>query len=268
MRRECDRRDGRSPVRSSWTGCSCAPRRNSAPAGRLAALHRHLHLRGGTWLRKRGWPSARETPALDHAADACGCRWTMRPARALSPCWFAAVILLPRLTRKRALEPARHRPAERATSFHPNVIHPDIEPDSPGIPTRVPSRRPTIPASLRAAPAAIDDLQGVDQFGFPIGAAARFVPGERRQRRKYRPHMILLHQGSPNADLTPHSAAMCRARRRNPVRSARTCFVSSSALPCRRHDAPVRDAAIDVLPDLLVELRLLLHLLEHGHIRF
>ena len=32
-------------------------------------------------------------------------------------------------------------------------------------------------------------------------------------------------------------------------------------------DAPVRDAAIDVLPDLLVELRLLLHLLEHGHIR-
>ena len=32
-------------------------------------------------------------------------------------------------------------------------------------------------------------------------------------------------------------------------------------------DAPVRDAAIDVLPDLLVEFRLLLHLLEHGHVR-
>ena len=33
-------------------------------------------------------------------------------------------------------------------------------------------------------------------------------------------------------------------------------------------DAPVGDAAIDVLPDLLVELGLLLHLLEHGHVRF
>ena len=32
-------------------------------------------------------------------------------------------------------------------------------------------------------------------------------------------------------------------------------------------DAPVRDAAVDVLPDLLVEFRLLLHLLEHGHVR-
>ena len=31
-------------------------------------------------------------------------------------------------------------------------------------------------------------------------------------------------------------------------------------------DAPVRGAAVDVLPDLLVEFRLLLHLPEHAHV--
>src|SRR5207253_3077035 len=31
-------------------------------------------------------------------------------------------------------------------------------------------------------------------------------------------------------------------------------------------DAPVRDAAVDVLPDLLVEFRLLLHLPEYAHV--
>ena len=33
-------------------------------------------------------------------------------------------------------------------------------------------------------------------------------------------------------------------------------------------DAPVRDAAIDILPGLLLEFGLVLHLLEHGHVRF
>ena len=32
-------------------------------------------------------------------------------------------------------------------------------------------------------------------------------------------------------------------------------------------DAPVRNASIDVLPDLFVELRLAVHFLEHGHVR-
>src|ERR1700748_2254881 len=32
-------------------------------------------------------------------------------------------------------------------------------------------------------------------------------------------------------------------------------------------DAPVRNAAVDVLPDLFVEFRLVAHLLEHGHVR-
>src|SRR5882762_5727312 len=85
--------------------------------------------------------------------------------------------------------------AERRYPAIPVVIHPDIEPDFRhplGMSHRAGPRSPHL---LRRAPAAIDDLQGVDQFGFPIGAAAGFVPGERRQRWKYRPHMVLLHQG-------------------------------------------------------------------------
>jgi len=48
------------------------------------------------------------------------------------------------------------------------------------------------------------------------------------------------------------------------IRANSASFFRSASLPA--DDAPVRGAAIDVLPDLLGELRLLLHLLEHGHV--
>ena len=66
---------------------------------------------------------------------------------------------------------------------------------------------------------------------------------------------------------TPHSASSvprstpksCSIR----ANSASFFFSASRAVD----DAPVRDAAVDVLPDLLVELRLLLHLPEHATCR-
>jgi hypothetical protein len=42
-------------------------------------------------------------------------------------------------------------------------------------------------------PAALDDHQRVDELLLPIGAAARLGPGQRRQRRDHRPHMVLFH---------------------------------------------------------------------------
>src|SRR5260370_38894346 len=82
--------------------------------------------------------------------------------------------------------------AERRYPAIPVVIHPDIKPDFRhplGMSHRAGPRSPHL---LRRAPAAIDDLQRIDQFGFPIGAAARLVPRECRERRKYRPQMVLL----------------------------------------------------------------------------
>src|SRR6266404_3940111 len=98
---------------------------------------------------------------------------------------FAAVILaaidqIPRAGAERIVGLAERR--------HPAVaivIHPDIEPDFRhplGMPHRTGPRAPHL---FRATPAAIDDFQRVDQFGFPIGAAPRLVPGEGGERWKY-----------------------------------------------------------------------------------
>src|SRR5258708_28927854 len=85
--------------------------------------------------------------------------------------------------------------AERRDPAVAVIVHPDIEPDY-GHPLRVPNRAgPGAAQLLRRAPAAVDDFQGVDQFGFPIGTAARLVPRQRCERWKYRAHMVLLHQG-------------------------------------------------------------------------
>src|SRR5215213_11308012 len=64
------------------------------------------------------------------------------------------------------------------------VVHADIEPDFRH-PLRMAHRAgPGSPHFLRRAPAAIDDLQRIDQLGFPIAPAARLVPGECCERRK------------------------------------------------------------------------------------
>ena len=231
-----------------------------------SALHRHPHLRGGVRLREWLAVGARDAgagPRRVAAAAACG---TARRAHFITP-MFAAMIFAAIDQKARAGTQRIVGLAERRHPAVPVVIHADIEPDFRhplGMPHRAGPRSPHL---LRRAPAAIDDLQRVDQFGFPIGAAARFVPGERRQRGKYRPHMVLLHQRIAIGGFD------------TPQRQQRAALDAEILLDPRKQrlvllqrflagdDAPVRDAAIDVLPDLLVEFRLLLHLLEHGHVR-
>ena len=156
--------------------------------------------------------------------------------------------------------------AERRDAAVLVVVHADIEPDFRHPLGMAHRAGPGSAHFLRRAPAAVDDLQGVDQFGFPIGAAARLVPGERCERRKHRTHMVLLHQGIAIGGLDAPQ------RQQRAALDAKILFDPRKqrlVLPERflaRDDAPVRGAAIDVLPDLLVELRLLLHLPEHGHV--
>ena len=127
--------------------------------------------------------------------------------------------------------------------------------------------RPRAAHLLRRAPAAIDDLQGIDQFGFPIGLAPWRVPGERRERGKYRLHMVLLHLGIAVSGLhAPQREQRAALDAKFPFDPDKQRFVLPQRL-LAGDDAPVRDAAIDVLPDLLVKLRLLLHLPEHGDVR-
>src|SRR6267378_1185594 len=154
-----------------------------------SALHRHPHLRGGTWLRKRLAVGARDAGAGPCRIAAAAAGRCARRAHLMAP-MFAAVILAAVDQKARAGTQRVIGLAERRYSSILVVIHPDIEPDFRhplGMPHRAGPRSPHL---LGRAPAAIDDLEGVDQLGFPIGAAARFVPGKRRQRRKYRPHMI------------------------------------------------------------------------------
>ena len=174
---------------------------------------------------------------------------------------FAAIDQIARAGAQRIVGLAERRHAAVAV-----IVHADIEPDFRH-PLGVAHRAgPGAAHFLRRAPAAIDDLQRVDQFGFPIGAAARLVPGQRGERGKYRAHMVLLHQriaiGGLDAPQRQQRAALDAEilfdpREQRLVLSQR--FLAGD-------DAPVRDAAVDVLPDLLVEFRLLLHLLEHGHV--
>src|SRR5260370_15403171 len=77
--------------------------------------------------------------------------------------------------------------AERRYPAIPVVIHPDIKPDFRhplGMSHRAGPRSPHL---LRRAPAAIADLQRIDQFGFPIGATAPPAPPPLPQRTKNPP---------------------------------------------------------------------------------
>ena len=148
------------------------------------------------------------------------------------------------------------------------VIDADIEPDL-GHPLGVSHRsRPRSSHFLRRTPATLDYAQRIDKFALPIGAAARLVPGERGQRRKYRAHMVLLHQriaiGGFDAPQRQQRAALDAVVLFDP-RKQRLVF---SQRFLAGDDTPFRDAAIDVLPNLLVELRLISQLIEHGHVRF
>src|SRR5215217_151081 len=84
--------------------------------------------------------------------------------------------------------------AERRDAAVLFVVHADIEPDFRH-PLRMAHRAgPGAAHFLRRAPAAVDDAQRIDQLGFPIGTAARLVPGQCGERGEYRAHMVLLYQ--------------------------------------------------------------------------
>ena len=195
---------------------------------RRTAGDRHPHLRRCVRLRERLAVGARD-------AGAGPCR--IGPAAARSPAG-AADLIAPMLAAVilAAVEQIARAGAERVVGLAERrdaavlvVVHADIEPDFRH-PLRVAHRAgPGAAHFLRRAPAAVDDFQRVDQLGFPIGAAARFVPGQRCQRRKDRAHMVLLHQADRHRLIQrPTAPAACRARRQNPARSARTAPRASS----------------------------------------
>src|SRR5262249_11969856 len=106
---------------------------------------------------------------------------------------FAAVIVtaVDQIFRGRAERIVRL--AERRDLAVAVIVDTDIQPDFRH-PLRMSHRAgPGADHFLRRAPAAIDDPERVDQLAFPIGLAARLVPGERGERRKYRAHVVLLH---------------------------------------------------------------------------
>src|SRR5205823_6838890 len=158
------------------------------------------------------------------------------------------------------------RLAERGHPAVMIVVDPDVEPYFRHPLGMSHGAGPGSPHLLRRAPAAIDDAQRIDQLGLPIASAARLIPGERRQRWKYRPHMVLLHERIAEGGFD------------TPQRQQRAAFDAVILFDARKQgfillqrflagdDAPVRYPAVDVLPDLLVEFRLVAHLLEHRHI--
>ena len=133
---------------------------------------------------------------------------------------------------------------------------------------RVPSRRPTTPASSRmcSSPDRRSSARRSVRFANRGGGAARArrvlpatgipaacgsaAPADRHRRIR-----------------RPTAPAGCRAQRRIQIDPGKQRLVVSQRF-FAGDDAPVRDAAIDVLPGLLVEFGLVLHLLEHRHVRF
>src|SRR3954453_2000261 len=231
-----------------------------------AALHRHPHLRARIRLRKSLAIGSRYAGACPSGVAAAATGAASRSAHLIAPMLatviFAPVEQIPRGGAQRVVGLAERR--------HPAVtivVNPDIEPDLRH-PLRVSHRAGPGPAHLfRRAPAAIHYPKCVDQFGLPIGAPAWLVPRERRQRWKYRPHVVLLHERIAERGLYSPE------RQQRASLDAIILFDAREqrlVLPQRflaRNHTPVRYPAIDVLPDLFVELRLVTHLLEHGHVR-
>ena len=232
-----------------------------------SARHRHPHLRRRIGLRERLAVGAGDAGARPGRIAAAAARCSAGRADFIAP--MLATVIFPAIDQ--ITRGGTERIVRLAEWRHPAVaivIDADIEPDL-GHPLGVSHRAgPRSPHLLRRAPAAIDDAQRIDQLRLPIGAAAGFVPGERGQRRKYRPHMVLLDQGIAEGGFDA------------PQRQQRAALDAEFLFdPCKQRfvflqrllagdDAPVRDAAIDVLPDLFVEFRLVPHLLEHGHVGF
>ena len=148
------------------------------------------------------------------------------------------------------------RAAERADLAVAVVVHAHVEPDFRH-PLRVAhGARPGAAHLLGRAPTALDDDECVEQFLLPIGATARLAPRERRERGDDRAHVVLLHvriaEGRFDAPEPEHDPAV------DPVvlldaGKERRVFLR---LLLAGRDAPVGDAAIEILPELFVEFGL------------
>ncbi len=117
------------------------------------------------------------------------------------------------------------------------------------------------------APAALDDDQRVEQFLRPIGAPPRLAPGERCQRGDHRPHMVLLHHRIAVGGLDTPQAEQEHAVDADIFFDARQQRGVLLGLFPALGQAPIGDAAVEILPDLFLELRLVADLLEHAGVR-
>ena len=118
----------------------------------------------------------------------------------------------------------------------------------------------------RIAPAALDDHQRIEQFLFPIGAPARLAPGQSRERGKHGTEMVLLHDRI--AERGFHAPQPEQGDRRDAVilldaREQRRKFLGALLAV---GDAPFRDAAVEILPELFAEFRLRALQREHAHV--
>src|SRR6185312_1039320 len=229
------------------------------------ARHRRPELRAGVRLWKRLAVGAGDAGAGPGRIGAAAAVAAAARAHLIAP-MLAAVILaaIDQVFRGRAecvVGLAKGRDLAVAV-----VVDADIEPDLRH-PLGVAHRAgPGAVHLLRRAPALVDDAQRVDELGLPISLAPRLVPGERREGGKHGGHMVLLHQRIAERGL--HA----------PQREQRAALDAKILLDPRKQrlvvlqrdlavdDAPVGNAAIDVLPGLLGELRLAPDLLEYAHV--
>ena len=160
---------------------------------RRPARDRHPQFRGEIRLRKRLAVRTRHAQRLPCLIAAR--RFVRRlagrahlVAPVLAAPVFAAIDQIARARAERVV-----RPAERIDLAVAVIVETDVEPDFRH-PLAVAHRAgPGADHLLRFAPALLHDAHRIDQLGLPIGAPARLAPGERRERRKHRARVVLLH---------------------------------------------------------------------------
>ena len=146
------------------------------------------------------------------------------------------------------------------------IVDADMEPDL-GHPLGMAHRAGPGAAHLwRRTPALVDNVQRIDELAFPIGFSARRIPGERGKRGEDRAHMILLHLGIAEGALDAPEREQRAALDAEVLFDAREQRFVLFQRELAVNDAPVGDAAIDVLPGGLGELRLGLHFPEDAHV--
>jgi hypothetical protein len=119
---------------------------------------------------------------------------------------------------------------------------------------------------FRRAPATLNDRQGIDQFAFPIAAAARLGPCQRRQRRDHRPHVIFLDDRIAECGFDapdPEHEGRLDAEIALNARQQRCVFFRFGFAG---FDPPIGRGAVEILPELLVEHRLIADRVQSCHV--